>query len=162
MVAETSLAVCGTSPNVISWASKTAGRVSLTRNTHCWFWSTSYDVLLRGQKDAWLLEHYALDLQLCPSLLEGNAQTPIVKTSINIIVVVFVMGQSEPAPICASVGCFINTMGCIFSSSSWPYVNLTSYHSQPFWAADFWPFLFCECFFPNSGHTTLQRNHLVP
>jgi len=27
-----------------------------------------------------LLEHYAFDLKLCPSLLEGNAQTPIVRT----------------------------------------------------------------------------------
>jgi hypothetical protein len=35
-----------------------------------------------------LLEHDALDLELCPSHLEGNAQTPIVKNSINIIVVV--------------------------------------------------------------------------
>jgi hypothetical protein len=33
-----------------------------------------------------------LDLELCPPLLEGNAQTPIVKTSINIIVVVSLDG----------------------------------------------------------------------
>jgi len=33
-------------------------------------------------------------------------------------------------------------------SGSWPCLNLKLHHSQPFWAADFWAFLFYGCFFP--------------
>ncbi len=65
-------------------------------------------------------------------------------------------GQSEPAPTNAPVGHSVHRMGCISSCSSWPCVKLRLYHSQPFWAADLWPFLFVECFVLNPDHITLE------
>ncbi len=77
---------------------------------------------------------------------------PFNSTSLN-------WGQSEPTPTSALIGHFIHKMGYVSSFNSWPFVNPTLYHSQPFWVADLWPFLFFGCFFPNLHHITFQLNH---
>jgi len=56
--------------------------------------------------------------------------------------------QSEPALTSAPVGRSVHRMRCVSSSGFWPCVNPTLYPSQPFWAADLWPFLFFGFFFP--------------
>jgi hypothetical protein len=94
--------------------------------------------LYYSTKTPWCLPLVSSFIFLCP-------QTKIVG---------FFSSQSEPIPTNAPIGHYVHRIGYVSSSSSWPYINSTLYHNQPF---D--PFLFFGCFFFST--LTILPSHLV-